>query len=74
LLVVHLRKLYPLGSRDTPMARDSGRLVHFGIGLIVGLTAVAAAMLTRKFRVAAAVGRGHPLKHRVLALAASAYS
>ncbi len=59
--------------RDSGSLRnDSGLLRNFGLGLIVGLTGVAAAMLTRKLRVAMAVGQGHPLKHRVLDLAAGA--
>jgi hypothetical protein len=64
--------LCPPDSWGAPMARDSGWLTHFGLGLIVGITGITATLLARKLRVAAAVGHGHPLKHRVLDLAAGA--
>ena len=43
----------------------------FGLGAVLGGGAVGATLVGRKLRRAAAVGRGHPLKHRVLDLASS---
>jgi hypothetical protein len=44
----------------------------FGIGIVAGVTAAAGVMLGRKAVTTAKVGRGHPLKHRVLDLASGA--
>src|SRR5689334_18485109 len=48
------------------------RMARFTQGLVTGALATAAMFAGRKFLSQAAVGRGHPLKHRVLDLASGA--
>ena len=56
---------------DTSCASCSGRglLGTISLGVTAGVAAATAALLGRKMASAAAVGKGHPLKHRVLDLA-----
>jgi hypothetical protein len=57
-------------SRRTPRSKRSGPLARpVGIGVVAGATAAASLMLGRKVTAIARVGKEHPLKHRVLALA-----
>jgi hypothetical protein len=49
-----------------------GRLGSIGLGVAAGLAAATGLLLGRKVTSSARIGRGHPLKHRVLDLAASA--
>jgi uncharacterized protein DUF1264 len=55
--------------RRRPAGRQSGSI---GIGVAAGAVAAAGVMFVRKAAAAAKVGEGHPVKHRVLDLAAGA--
>lgn len=50
----------------------AGRLGAVGVGVVAGVVASVGVMFGRKARTLAKVGEGHPLKHRVLDMAAGA--
>ncbi|MEP9381270.1 OBAP family protein [Nocardioides sp. KR10-350] len=52
------------------MGTNTGSVRGLGIGIAAGTTTAAVALLARKVAAAAKVGKGHPLKHRALDLAA----
>ncbi|MFJ4626817.1 hypothetical protein [Streptomyces sp. NPDC088847] len=60
--------------RGTQHSRGSGRgpTASLAIGVAAGVTATAGLLLGRKVATISRVGKGHPLKHRALDLAAGA--
>ncbi len=55
-----------------PQRLAAGRLGSIGVGVAAGVATAAGLLLGRKAFTAASVGQGHPLKHRVLDVAAGA--
>ncbi len=55
-----------------PGRSRSNLLNSFGVGVATGAAAAFAALVGRKVLTAAKVGKGHPLKHRLLDLASAA--
>ena len=55
-----------------PHCAGGARLGAIGLGVAAGLTAAAGLLFGRKVMAAARVGKGHPLKHRVLDAASGA--
>lgn len=60
------------GSGGCPDCSGAGRTRAIGMGLAAGAVAAAGVLFGRKAVAAASIGRGHPLKHRVLDAAAGA--
>lgn len=66
-----------MASVDLTRVSDSRRSTQWparalGVGVVVGAAAAVAAMVGRKALTAVEVGKGHPLKHRLLDLASAA--
>ena len=68
----HGSTLEQLRIRSRRRGSDGGRLGSFGLGAGAGIATAAGVMLGRKAMVSAKVGKGHPVKHRVLDMAAGA--
>jgi len=58
--------------RSCPSCSERSLLGCISVGVTAGLAAASAMLLGRKMSASAVVGKGHPLKHRVLDLAAGA--